>query len=178
MICPSFILAILVQEGFPVTPNGFYENQSKDVKAVIVKIRTLSSSQSKSRGLIVASKSLRADLGRSPSDDVVCDLLVISTGLGGPHLYTVCREGKEEECLHYSTEVSRLLKTSLVRDGGCSVRFYVSSHVSSISKDVESPLPDKRYPASYDLKGRRDALNLVLKAPGNSSSESSLITQQ
>ena len=164
MICLPFILAILVQEGFPVTPNGFYESQSKDVKDVIVKIQKLSSSLSKSRGLIVALKSLRANLGRSPSDDVVCDLLVISTGLGGLHLYTVCKEGKEEECLQYSNEVSLLLKTSLVRDGGCSVRFYISSHTSSISKEVESPLPDKRYPASYDLKGRKDALNLVLKA--------------
>ena len=154
-----------MQEGFPVTPNGFYENQSKDVQDVIVKIRKLSSSQSKSRGLIVASKSLLANLGGSPSDDVVSDLLVISTGLGGLHLYTVCKEGKEEECLRYSKEVSHLLKTSLVRGGGCSVRFYISYHTSSIiSKEVESPLPDKQYPECYDLKGRRGSLNLVLKA--------------
>lgn len=164
LILFPFILVILVQEGFPVTPNGFHENMSKHVQDIILGIKKRSSSHTKSRGLIVASKSWRASLGGSPCDDVICDLLVISTGLGGLHLYTVCKEGKEEECLQYSKEVSHLLKTSLVRDGGCSVRFYISYHTSSVSKEVEFPLPNKQYPQGYDLKGRREDLNLVLKA--------------
>lgn len=158
------ILGILVQEGFQVTPKGFHENLPKDVQDTIREIKKLSSLHTKSCGLIVASKSLLVNLGGSPSDDVVCDLLVISTGLGGLHLYTVCKEGKEEECLHYSKEVSLLLKTSLVRGGGCPVRFYVSYHITSSSKEVKSPLPDKQYPPSYDLKGRTEDLDLVLKA--------------
>ena len=164
MIFFSFIFSILGQEEFPVFPNGFHENMSKDVQDIILEIKKRSSSHTKSRGLIAALKSLRARLGGSPCDDVICDLLVISTGLGGVHLYTVCKEGKEDECLHYSKEVSRLLKTCLVRDGGCSVRFYISSHTSSISKEVESPLPNTQYPPGYDLKGRREDLNVVLKA--------------
>ena len=155
---------ILVQEGFQVTPKGFYESLSKDVQDIIQRIKKLSSWHTKSCGVIVASKSLLVNLGGSPCDDVICDLLVISTGLGGFHLYTVCEEGKKEECLHYSKRVSHLLKTSLVRGGGCPVRFYISYHVSSSSKKVEFPLPDEGYPQSYDLKGRRKDLDLVLKA--------------
>lgn len=101
------------QDEFPVFPNGFHENMSKDVQDIILEIKKRSSSHTKSRGLIVALKSLRARLGGSPCDDVICDLLVISTGLGGLHLYTVCKEGKEDECLHYSKEVSRLLRKDM-----------------------------------------------------------------
>lgn len=156
--------SVLAWQGeFPVLPNGFHEHMSKDVQDIILEIKKRSS-DTKSRGLIAAFKSLRAKLGGSPCDDVICDLLVISIGLGGLHLYTVCKEGKEEECLHYSKEVARLLKTCLVRDGGCSVRFYISFHPSSISKEVESPLPNTQYPQGYDLKGRREDLNLVIKA--------------
>ena len=145
-------------------PNGFYDCMSKDEQDIILEIKKRCSSHTKSLGRIVASKSLRASLRGSPCNDVICDLLVISTGLGGLHLYTVCKEGKEEGCLQYSKEVSRLLKTSLVRDGGCSVKFYISSHTCSMSKEVESPLPNKQYPQGYDLEGRRRDLYLVLKA--------------
>lgn len=164
MIFFPFIFSILGHEEFPVISNGFHENMSKDVQDIILDIKKRSSSHTKSRGLISAFKSLRAGLGGSLCDDVICDLLVISTGLGGLHLYTVCKEGKEEECLQYSKEVSRLVKTSLVRDEGCSVRFYISFHTCSINKEVESPLPNKQYPQGYDLKGRREDLYLVLQA--------------
>ena len=164
MIFFPFIFSILGQEEFPVSPNGFHEYLSKDVKDLIIEITKRISLHAKLRGLMVALKSLRARLGGSQCDDVICDVLVISTALGGLHLYTVCKEGKEDECLHYSKEVSRLLKTCLVRLGGCSVRFYISSHTSSISKEVKSPLPNTQYPQGYDLKGRIEDFSLVLRA--------------
>ena len=124
----------------------------------------MSSFTARKRGLIVASKSWQANLGELPSDDVICDLLVFSTGLGGLHLYTVCKEGREEDCRNYSREVSLLIKKSLVQNGGCSVRLYITYHVVSTSAKVEPPHPDERYPQCYDLRNRKQDLNVVLKA--------------
>ena len=95
---------------------------------------------------------------------MICDLLVFSTGLGGLHLYTVCKEGRVEDCRNYSREVSLLIKKSLVQNGGCSVRLYITYHVVSTSAKVEPPHPDERYPQCYDLRNRKQDLNVVLKA--------------
>ena len=95
---------------------------------------------------------------------MICDLLVISTGLGGLHLYTVCKEGREEDCRNYSREVSLLIKKSLVQNGGCSARLYITYHVVSSSAKVEPPHPDERYPQCYDLRNRKQDLNVVLKS--------------
>lgn len=95
---------------------------------------------------------------------MICDLLVISRGLGGLHLYTVCKEGKEEDCLNYSREVSLLIKKSLVQNGRCSVKFYITNHVVSCSSKVEPPHHDERYPQCYDLCNYRQNLNVILKA--------------
>lgn len=122
------------------------------------------SSTGRRRGLIVGSKSWRANLGESPSNDVICDLLVIGRELGGLHLYTVCKQGKEEDCLNYSREVSLLIKKSLVQNGGCSVKFYITYHVVSSSAKVEPPHHDERYPQCYDLCNCKQNLNVVLKA--------------
>ena len=103
-------------------------------------------------------------MGELPSDLVICDLLVISTGLGGLHLYTVCKEGREEDCRSYSREVSFLIKKSLVQDGGSSVRFYITYHVVSSSAKVEPPYSDQRYPQWYDLGNREEDFNVVFKA--------------
>ncbi|XP_029214056.2 schlafen family member 5-like [Acropora millepora] len=156
-------LFFVAQDGFPVTPEGFQESLEKEVQDIIVRIQKLSST-SRKRGLIVASKSWQANLGESPSNDVICDLLVISRGLGGLHLYTVCKEGKEEDCLSYSREVSLLIKKHLVQNGGCSVKFYITNHVVSSSAKVEPPHHDKRYPRCYDLCNCKQNLNVVLKA--------------
>ena len=80
MIFFPFIFSILGHEEFPVISNGFHENMSKDVQDIIPEIKKRSSSQTKSRGLISAFKSLRAGLG-GPLCDVICDLLVISSRL-------------------------------------------------------------------------------------------------
>lgn len=145
-------------------PEGFQKSLPKEVQDTIVEIQRLCSHKTKERGLIVASKSWRANLGELPNDHVVCDLLVISKGLGGLHLYTVCREGMEDECDDYSKEVSLNIKRRLVQNGGCSVRVYISYHVVSRSTKVEPPLSDDRYPQCYDLLNQKQGLNVVLKA--------------
>lgn len=152
----------IVEKGFPVTPEGFQENLPTEVKSIITEIQKLCF-RTRGRGVIVASKSWLANLGELPNDHVLCDLLVIGTEMGGIHLYTVCEEGSEDECLVYSKEVSQMIKRSLVRAGGCPARVYVSYHVVSHSSKVEWPLPDKRYPRSYDLQDR-EHLNVVLMA--------------
>jgi len=159
------LFKISAKEGFPVTPEGFQETLPKEVQdTIIVQIQKLCSSSTKERGLIVASKSWRANLGELPNDHVVCDLLVISNGLGGLHLYTVCREGMEDKCYDYSKEVSLNIKRKLVQNGGCSVRVYITYHVVSLSTKVEPPQSDKRYPQCYDLLNQKQGLNVVLKA--------------
>ena len=145
-------------------PEGFQESLQKEEQDIISQIQRLSSLRTEESGLIVASKSWRANLGEWPSDHVVCDLLVISTGLGGLHLYTVCKEGMEDECDDYSKEVSQNLKRRLVQNGGCSVMFYITYHVVSCSTKVEPPLYDDRYPQCYDLINRKQHFNEVLKA--------------
>ena len=158
------IFKISVKEGFPVMPEGFQKSLPEEVQDMIVQIQRLSCLRTKKRGLIIATKSWRANLGELPSDHVVCDLLVISRGLGGLHLYTVCREGMEDECDDYSKDVSQNIKRRLVQNGGCSVRVYISYHVVSRSTKVEPPLSDERYPPCYDLLNQKQGLNVVLKA--------------
>ena len=61
-------------------------------------------------------------------------------------------------------EVSLLIKKSLVQNGGCSVKFYITYHVVSSSAKVEPPHHDERYPQCYDLCNCKEDLNVVLKA--------------
>ena len=153
---------IIVQEGFPVTPKGFETNLSKEVQAVIRRIRQ-DCSKDGNRGLLAASHSWRANLGGKPMDGVICDFLLISRNMGGLHLITVCQD-ESEGYLQYSKEVAQNIKRSLVQEGGCMAKFYVSYHVVSRCDEVVLALPDDRYPQAYDLKIDRKKLNQVLQA--------------
>ena len=99
-------------------------------------------------------------------EGVICDLLLVSRNMGGLHLFTLCHSAADDRFLTYSREAARSIKTSLVKDGACREKFYISSHVVSCKEDsvIELESFDDRYPKGYDLKVSREKLNEVLKS--------------
>lgn len=99
-------------------------------------------------------------------DGVICDLLLISRNMGGLHVFTLCHSATDDRFLKYSKEAAQSIKKSLVKDGACRRKFYVSYHVVSCADtaEIEPATRDVRYPKGYDLKSSREKLNEVLKA--------------
>lgn len=152
-----------MKEEFPVTPEGFETNLPKQAQAIIREIQKDCSKVPGNRGLLAASHSWLVNVGGDAMDGVVCDVLLISRNMGGLHLFTICQGDVGEEFLQYSNEAAQKIKRSIVKDGGCTEKFYISSHVvSTDSKKLVSP--NTRYPLSYDLNTDRKKLNKVLKA--------------
>ena len=159
---PFFCPHIFSEGGIPVTPEGFETNLPKEAQAFIRRIQQECSSPG-NRGLLAASRSWLVNVGGNPMDGVLCDLLLISRNKGGLHLFTICQGGAGEEFLEYSNEAAQKIIRSLVKDGGCTEKFYVTSHVVS-GNNTELALPNNGYPPSYDLNTHRKKLNKVLKA--------------
>lgn len=99
-------------------------------------------------------------------DGVICDLLLISRNMGGLHLFTLSHSASDNRFLQYGREAAQSIKRSLVKDGACRSKFYVSYHVVSCTDaaEVELASRDVRYPKGYDLESPREKLNEVLKA--------------
>lgn len=146
-------------------PNGFESNLPEEARAVIQKVQN-QCSRNGNRGLLVASRSWLGNTGGTPIGGVICDLLLISRGMGGLHLFTLCHSAGDETFLQYSRKAAQSIKRNLVENGACGEKFYVSYHVVSCTEAAEIglALPDTRYPTSYDLKMPREKLNEVLKA--------------
>lgn len=163
--CISFVIAFLVKEEFPVFPEGFEVSLPKEAQAVIQQIQT-KCTRNRNRGLLVASRSWLGNTGGSPIEGVICDLLLISRNMGGLHLFTLFHSATDERFLQYSRETAQSIKRSLVTDGGCTEKFYVSYHVISCTDiaEIELASGDVRYPKGYDLEFPRKKLNEVLKA--------------
>ncbi|KAL9988173.1 hypothetical protein ACROYT_G002582 [Oculina patagonica] len=155
----------IVKEEFPVFPDGFESNLPKEAQTVIQEIQR-KCTRDRNRGLLVASRSWLGNTGGTPMDGVVCDLLLISRNMGGLHLFTLCHSATDDRFLKYGRETARSIKRSLVKDGACKRKFYVSYHVVSCADiaEVELASRDVRYPKGYDLESSREKLNDVLKA--------------
>lgn len=99
-------------------------------------------------------------------EGVICDLLLISRNTGGLHLFTLCHSVTDDRFLQYSREAARSIKISLVKDGACREKFYVSFHVVSCTDEsvIELESRDGRYPKGYDLESSREKLNEILKS--------------
>lgn len=151
--------------GFPVFPEGFETTLSPEVQSVIHKIQKKCSGY-RNRGLLVASRSWMGNTGGTPMEGVICDLLVISRNMGGLHLLTLCHSDADDRFLNYSREAARSIKVSLVKDGACREKFYISPHVVSCMEESDIKLEscDGRYPKGYNLESSREKLNEVLKS--------------
>ena len=151
--------------GFPVFPEGFESTLLPEAQLVIRKIQK-KCSRDRNRGLLVASRSWLGNTGGTPMEGVICDLLLISRNMGGLHLFTLCHSAVDDRFLKYSREAARSIKISLVKDGACKEKFYISSHVVSCREEsvIEVESCDGRYPKGYDLKSSREKLNEILKS--------------
>lgn len=151
-----------MKDGIPVKPEGFESNLPEGAQATIRQIQKKCSGD-RNRGLLVASRSWLGNVGGKPMDGVICDLLLVSRNKRGLHLFTLCQSG-DGKFLEYSRQAAQSIKTSLVRDGACSQKFYVSYHVVSCNNTELAVCDDVRYPQAYDLQVPRGKLNEVLKA--------------
>lgn len=155
-----------VDEKFPILPKGVADNLPEQAQAFIHHIQAACCKNSNCGSLIV-SRSLLRDIGGEATDGVICDVLAVSRNFGGLHLYTLYLREDEEDVTsqRYSEEASRALKRSILENGAAGQRFYVSCHLVPLSRSTEvSPLPDNRYPESYDLKYSLDTFNKILDA--------------
>ena len=111
------------------------------------------------------SRSWPRDTGGKAIDGVICDVLVVSRGMGGLHLYTLC-DTEDETYQHYSKKATHAIKRSLLDHGARGQKFYVSFHVVSCCEheEVELPSRDQRFPPSYDLASSEEKLDEILKA--------------
>ena len=139
-------------------------NLPSEAHAVINQIQTVCRSIFDC-GLLVVSRSWPRDTGGKAIDGVICDVLVVSRGMGGLHLYTLC-DTEDETYQHYSKKATHAIKRSLLDHGARGQKFYVSFHVVSCCEHVEVELPsrDQRFPDSYDLASSEEKLDEILKA--------------
>lgn len=149
-------------------PEGFELSLPENVKTIIREIQKKASG-SRSRGLLVASRSWLANVGGAPFDGVICDLVLVSRNLRGLHLLTLCDSADDGKFLEYSREVAQKIKVGLAKDGACCQKVYVVPHVVRCTDDTTKAMQslnirdDHQYPKSYDLTSRQ-VLNEVLKS--------------
>ncbi len=137
-----------------MSPKGAVSNLPKAAQDVITQIQDMLA-QGRSQGLILVSRSwLRnVDPQAARPDGLICDLLLVSQDFGGLHLFTLCEPGSEEKVAQYSGTTARNLKKSLVLEGGCEEKFYISNRVvpCSATPKIDSPCANKQYPEMYDM---------------------------
>ena len=121
--------------------------------------------QGRNRGFLAVSHSWLRDTGGIAIDSVICDVLLVSRNIGGPHLYSLC-DAVDEKSLKYSKRATKSIKKHLSENCGRGQRFYLSYHVlpCRAGGEVIRLLPDDRYPKSYDFHTPRAKLNEILKA--------------
>ena len=159
-----------MRDGFPVTPKGFESGLPENVKRIIKEIQK-KASRRPAQGLLVASRSWLGNVGGTPVDGVICDLLLVSRNFRGLHLLTLYNADEDHDgmFLKYSREVARKIKVSLAMDGACYEKVYVVPHIVPCSDETTQAIQalnlknDKWYPNSYDLTSRK-VLNEVLKS--------------
>ena len=147
-----FVIFYLVGPKCQVVPNGFESNLPKEAKQVIQKIQ-----KQISNGLLVASSSILSAVQKErqrKEDGVICDLLLLSESLGRLHLISLVSSGSQDQFFPHARATAKAVKKSLVRNGGCYEKFYITCQVVLCrvgTEPLEIPFPDSRYPKEYDL---------------------------
>ena len=159
----------LADESFPVTPKGF-ESTVPEAKAAINQIQAICSGNRR-RGFLMGCHSLLASLDSDipPAEGVICDLLLASRDIG-LHLFTLYRSDVKDygKITEYSRAAAQALKVNLALRGDCKEKFYVSYQVvpcgAKSRVDVQLPIKDDRYPASYAIGDNVGKFNDILNA--------------
>lgn len=146
----------LVKTGCPLSPKDFELNLPQNAQLSIKQIQNQSSD---SESLIVASPSMLSSTEKDTKcrkeDGVICDLILFNERMGGLHLLTLVESGSKEKFLPLAHDTGKAVKKSLVINGGCFEKFYISCHVVSCDTVRTEPLDklcvDDRYPSEYHL---------------------------
>lgn len=154
-----------MKDDWPVSPKGAVSNLPKAAQDVILQIQDMLA-QGRTRGLVLVSRSWLRDVNpEARPDGLICDLLLVSQDFGGLHLVTLCEPGSEENIAQYSLTTARDLKKSLVLEGGCEEKFYISNHVVPCSATkIDSFCANKQYLELYDMAYTPEKLNKILEA--------------
>ena len=166
-----FVNFDLVEPGCPISPKGFEANLPETAQQVIRQIQE-QNSKGRDRALLVASPSMLSSVERdkkhSTEDGVICDLLLLNRELGGLHLFTLINSGTKDQFSAYAHATAKAVKNSLVMNGGCYEKFYITSHVVPCDRVGTEPLyeltPDHRYPKEYHLKSPRANIHKILQS--------------
>ena len=161
----------VVDFGCPVSPKGFESNLPEAAQQVIRQIQE-QNSRRRERALLVASPSMLSSVKRdekhSTEDGVICDLLLFNKELGGLHLFTLVNSGSKDQFLPYSHATGKALKESLVMNGGCYEKFYITCHVVPCSRvgtePIEKVSPNSRYPKQCHLQSSRGKIFKLLRS--------------
>lgn len=154
-------------------PKGALSKLPSAAKVVIRQIQGIVM-KGGSRGLLLFSRSWLRNVGPGvrPSgpgarpSGLICDLLLISQDMGGLHLVTLCEPGSEESVFRYNLTTAGDLKKSLVFEGGCEEKFYISNHVlpCSATTNIDGLGANSLYPPAYDMGYTHEKLNKILEA--------------
>ena len=160
-----FVIFYLVGPGCEVVPEGFVSNLPKGAKIVIQKIQDQLTS-----GLLVASPSMMSAVQKEEQrkeDGVICDLLLLSESLGRLHLISLVSSGSQDQFFPHARATAKAVKKSLVKNGGCYEKFYITCQVVLCNRvgiePLEIPSPDSRYPKEYHLRSSPQELVKINK---------------
>ena len=155
----------LVGPGCEVVPKGFVSNLPKEAKIVIRKIQ-----DQITNGLLVASPSMMSAIQKEEQgkeDGVICDLLLLSETLGRLHLISLVSSGSQDQFFPHARATAKAVKKSLVRNGGCYEKFYITCQVVLCNRvgtePFEIPSLDSRYPKEYHLRSSAQELVKINK---------------
>ena len=160
-----FVIFYLVGPGRQVVPKGFVSNLPEEAKQIIRKIQ-----EQAANGLLLASSSLLSAIqkeGQRKEDSVICDLLLLSESLGRLHLISLVSSGSQDQFFPHARATAKAVKKSLVRNGGCYEKFYITCQVvlcNRVETELfEIPSADSRYPKEYDLRSSPQELVKISK---------------
>ena len=150
MVC-VFVIFYLVGPGCPVVPKGFLSNLPEEARIVIREIQ-----EQVENGLIVASPSMLSSVQKEEQrkDGVICDLLLLSESLGRLHLISLVNSGSQDQFFPHARATGKAVKKSLVRNGGCYEKFYITCQVEVLcnrvgTEPLKIPSPNSQYPKEY-----------------------------
>ena len=160
-----FVIFYLVRPKCQVVPKGFVSNLPEEAKQVIRKIQ-----EQITNGLLVASPSMLSAVQKEEQrkeDGVICDLLLLSESLGRLHLISLVSSGSQDQFFPHARATAKAVKKSLVRNGGCYEKFYITCQVVLCNRVGTEPLhissPDSRYPKEYHLRSSPQELVKINK---------------
>ena len=137
-----------------MVPEGYVSTLPKETEIVIQEIQ-----KRIPNGLLVASPSMLSAVQKEEQrkeDGVICDLLLLSESLGRLHLISLVSSGSQDQFFPHARATAKAVKKSLVRNGGCYEKFYITCQVVPCNRvgtePLEIPSPDSRYPREYHLR--------------------------